>query len=310
VPLKRQNWISIAKLVAIVAVIIDHTNGLLYIDRRISLFSYFSVSLFVFLSGVTSFYSNRRHYNERRIKETVRRVSDLLVPYAIATALYQTYNSRGFDLKTCTSQLLGFNASGSFYFVFFFLQLLIISPFLYDIVVYFNRKKYPLIWHIISIIVGVVISIFSLKYTFMLPVHGGGKYIFGATYIVLYYIGMWFASKDLKITGKIVHILLTGLSLILLIAWYLFIYHNNFAIDSKLPFGNGFNPPSVSLGVYGLLMGLFLFLAITLIERFDNVVLQKVVRILSKLGNYSLYIFLYHSLVKVYKGKIKMVVTD
>ncbi|GBU26864.1 hypothetical protein R84B8_00379 [Treponema sp. R8-4-B8] len=296
--LKRQNWINIAKLIAIVAVIIDHTNGLLYTDRHISLFSYYSVSLFVLLSGITSFYSNRRHYNERGIKETIRRVNNLLVPYAIATALYQTYYNRGFDLRTYVSQLLSFSASPPFYFILFFLQLLIISPFLYDIIVYFNKKNYPLIWHIIFVFIGGVVSIFSLKYTFMLPVHGGGKYIFGATYIVLYYIGMWFASNNFKIISKTVHVWFTGLSIILLIAWYLFIYQNKFTIDSKLPFGNGFNPPSVSLGVYGLLMGLFLFLAITLIERLNNGVLQWVIRILVKMGNYSLYIFLYHLLVR------------
>jgi hypothetical protein len=141
-----------------------------------------------------------------------------------------------------------------------------------------------------------VIAFLSIKYTFMLSVPAG--YMLGGTYLVLYYMGMVFASKNFKILNKTVHCCIAVVTLILVISWYMFIYHNNFAIDSKLPFGFGFNPPSVSLGIYGLLMGLFLFFAITLIECVDNVVVQTVIKILAKLGNYSLYIFLYHSLVR------------
>ena len=51
-------WINGAKLVAILAVLVDHTNGVLYINQEFALASYFSVALFVLLSGMTSYMTN------------------------------------------------------------------------------------------------------------------------------------------------------------------------------------------------------------------------------------------------------------
>ena len=45
-----------AKTVAILAVLVNHTNGLLYTNQNIALLSYFSVSLFIILLGITTFF--------------------------------------------------------------------------------------------------------------------------------------------------------------------------------------------------------------------------------------------------------------
>ena len=37
---------------------VDHTNGVLYINQEFALASYFSVALFVLLSGMTSYMTN------------------------------------------------------------------------------------------------------------------------------------------------------------------------------------------------------------------------------------------------------------
>lgn len=50
---KREEWIDCAKLVAIAAVIVDHCNGFLYTKPIVATASYYSVSLFVLLSGVS-----------------------------------------------------------------------------------------------------------------------------------------------------------------------------------------------------------------------------------------------------------------
>lgn len=58
---KEIKWINCAKAMAILAVMIDHTNGILYTNHNVALASYFSVSLFVIISGMMSFLSNERH---------------------------------------------------------------------------------------------------------------------------------------------------------------------------------------------------------------------------------------------------------
>ena len=54
---QRIKWIDCAKTVAIIGVLIDHNNGLLYTNQVIAKGSYFGVSLFILLAGITAFYT-------------------------------------------------------------------------------------------------------------------------------------------------------------------------------------------------------------------------------------------------------------
>lgn len=58
---KTIKWIDCAKCLAILAVMTDHTNGILYTNQDIAYASYFSVSLFIIIAGMMSFLSNERH---------------------------------------------------------------------------------------------------------------------------------------------------------------------------------------------------------------------------------------------------------
>ena len=49
----RVLWIDCAKAMAIIAVLLDHSNGIFYTNSWIATSSYFSVSLFVILAGMT-----------------------------------------------------------------------------------------------------------------------------------------------------------------------------------------------------------------------------------------------------------------
>ena len=88
---QQKDWINVGKFIAISAVIVDHCPAL-HITPYIQILSYFSVSLFVLLSGITSYYSCERHYSEGRAKEAFRRLSVVLIPYTVATAFYQINN--------------------------------------------------------------------------------------------------------------------------------------------------------------------------------------------------------------------------
>lgn len=50
--IERKRWIDCAKLMAIIAVAVDHTNRLFYTSKIIAQASYYSVSLFILLAGI------------------------------------------------------------------------------------------------------------------------------------------------------------------------------------------------------------------------------------------------------------------
>ncbi len=88
---KEIKWINCAKLVAILAVMIDHTNGILYTNPDIAMLSYFSVSLFIIISGMMSFFSNERHEELKWFQIFIRSSKNILLAYLIANAVYLIY---------------------------------------------------------------------------------------------------------------------------------------------------------------------------------------------------------------------------
>ena len=58
----RAHWVDMAKFLAIVGVMIDHTNGVLYTNQSIAFSSYYSVSLFILVMGVTNYWSYKKVY--------------------------------------------------------------------------------------------------------------------------------------------------------------------------------------------------------------------------------------------------------
>lgn len=50
-------WINRAKAVAIFAVLVDHTYGILYTNVKVAMASNYSVSLFILISGILSYTS-------------------------------------------------------------------------------------------------------------------------------------------------------------------------------------------------------------------------------------------------------------
>ena len=137
-------------------------------------------------------------------------------------------------------------------------------------------------------------STLLIKFTKFPGIYGGGGYLFGGTFLLLFYIGMFFASLKIQIKTKKVSILITLFSAILLILWGVFITHNNFKLDAIFPFGYGKNPPGISLMIYALSVGTFIFCISSLIEITENKIFLKVIEIFSFYGRYTLYIFLYH----------------
>jgi hypothetical protein len=293
---KQMDWINIGKFIAILGVIVDYNPST---SNAVRILSYFSVSLFILLAGVTSYYSCLNHYSKKGIKETLRRVSRIFIPYAAATAIYQLFNHRFLDFGLFWDNLIHFNASLPFYFVLFYMELVFISPVLFEVIYIINSKckKVPhnILTHIIMVIGFAGISALTIRYTLFPGVTAGSAFLFGGTYLILFYTGMVFASHDdfkpkTKPTAAIpVFIFSAGV-----FAWINFLVRNRFNLDTNFPFGYGKNPPGISLMIHALLIFALIFSLSNLLHLYRNEILMKVQKFISHIGYYSLYIFLYH----------------
>ena len=288
-------WINIGKLIAIIAVIMDHMYMTLYTSNTVQMSFYYSVSVFVILSGITSYYSNERHLENRGLKETARKIGNVFIPYMVAVAVYLVLYDHFLDLKVYIKFLFSFNLSGPFYFVTFFVQLIIISPLLFDSIRFAKNTRIKYLLYALFLVFCIFIAILSMNYTYMFNVHGGGKYLFGGTYLILYYIGMLLAGTALTLkTNKKVLLYTSIVSIIAVLSCLFFIIKDRFSIDEGLPFGTTFNPPNMSLIILSILIVIFVYCFINYLETFDSKIINTIINFLSRLGSYAYYIFLYH----------------
>lgn len=284
-------WINCAKFLAIIAVIIDHTHGVLYANHRISLFSFFSVSLFIIISGMMCYLSNEKH-GLSWLETFVRSSRNIVVAYLLANFIYLIYIQRSFDLKIYLQYVISFNISGPFYFVLLYLQLMLVNRPLYSII---KRapKKYNVLWESGIGVVILIISSWTTSHTNLLNVYGGGGKLLGGTYLLLFYLGMLFSKHDIfkNLTLK-KSAVITVISFVLCLFWWTFACYDQFALDAKLPFGKGINPPGITLGLMAVIM---LFLSCGMFSLFQfTKYLYWITSFCSWIGKHTLYIFLYH----------------
>lgn len=111
---------------------------------------------------------------------------------------------------------------------------------------------------------------------------------------------MLFGSFDFKFTGVKHEIINSIISVAAVCGWYNFLLSNQFQIDAYFPLGEGFNPPSISLIAYGIFIIWAIYSLFSLVQECKIKVIKRFMYILSWLGKYSLYIFLYHRLILDY----------
>lgn len=288
---KTIKWIDCAKCLAILAVMTDHTNGILYTNQDIAYASYFSVSLFIIIAGMMSFLSNERH-NLNCLQTFWHSSKKMIIGYLLANVIYLVFATKYFDLNLYIQYIFSFNLSSPFYFVLLYLQLMLVSRPLFLIL-----KKIPLksswLWEIVGGIIILVICSFTTNFTNVLNVYGGGGKILGGTYLFLFYIGMLISKHDILNDMSFKRMaILSVIGGILWISWWRFECVNKLTFDSQLPFGAGFNPPSISFGTFGLIT---LLLSCGIFSLFENFKYTKwISNCFSWIGKHSLYIFLYH----------------
>lgn len=282
-------WINCSKFVAILAVIVDHSYGILYSNQDIAYASYFSVSLFIIISGMTSYLSNQAKGNEKWHQTYWRTSRKLVIAYLIAAFVCLIIKTHQFDLMDYCIGILKFNIQGPFYFVALYLQLMLVNRLFYNLLAKTNLKK--------DIFFGSIILLFTAittRYTNVFDIYGGGGKLLGGTYLFCYYLGMIFIKYDIFRNKLKRGIVFTLVGIIGYLSWWKFVCIDELNIDSKLPFGRGFNPPSISFIVMAIMVLCAVYGVCTILQ---NCKFGKVVDSISCIGTHTLYIFLYHRII-------------
>ena len=166
-------WINCAKFVAILAVMTDHLNHVLYTSQDVAVASYFSVSLFIILAGMTAYMSDLRH-KESYLQSIFRGCKNLVAAYLAATAIYQIYFLHHFDFALYVDNVIYFKASMHLYFVLLYVQLSLTNRFLFG---YLQKCPYGVKGYFGEIAMFVAVAILAVgttNYTNVLNVYGGG----------------------------------------------------------------------------------------------------------------------------------------
>lgn len=288
---KQINWINCTKFMAILAVILDHSNDILYGDDRIKKMTFYSVSLFIILSGMLCYRSDEKN-NLPYIQTTLKSLSKIVPAYLVATFIYQVATYKYFNFLTYAEYLIGFNASNPFYFVLLYIQLMLVNKFMYNIL----AKKAGKLTKMKDFVWGGVflcISILTTKYSNILGIYGGGGKLLGGTYIFIFYIGMVLSKYNIfsKNNWK-KSVFCTCVFGVLWVVWNIYSINNWLVIDDKIPCGWGINPPGITLMISALFMLFFCYGVFTLLERHKYTI--WITDILGWIGRHTLYIFLYH----------------
>jgi len=277
---KQFEWINFAKTLSMIAVVLDHTAGVAYKNGMIQYHTIFAVSLFIFLAGLTSSISIA---NSPKIDfwYTFNRMKKILIPYAIASLVYSVYfNRMSFNLKLFLSQLTSFSATAAFYFIFFYLQLILCSVFLFKL---FNKVSKSLIMDIGLITIIYLLSVYFNRYTSMGMSYAGGDRLLGGNYFFVFCLGILFYKYMDILSNKKITIL-----------WLLLTLGTFWIFEKyKIIFRAWSNPPNKYAVLYMLLVfsGVFTVGNIVVLK---NPLLKKLIRGINMIGKDSLYVFLYH----------------
>lgn len=290
----RIKWIDCAKFISMCGVVVDHTFNVVHNNLPLWYAVTFSTGVFVLLSGISA---RLTCYNNKYQGRTTKRLLKFGGQYAVATALVLIWRTKVWDLRVWISCLLGFNAEAHFYFLLFFFQLVFISPLLLKWCCYCGKQKKRYMYHIGTLIILGMVSSICIRYTYVLPVHGGGQYLFGGTYLMLYYLGMVLEdvsafSRTEKQRGVI--LLISG---IVWFAWWKFLIRGRLPFDKWMQkyWGDGGNPPSVNYIVFSTITLLCLYCLFSLLEQFNGT--KWIINAVALGGGDTIYTFMYHMLI-------------
>lgn len=312
---ERVQWIDCAKAVAMFAVILLHCKGTLYTSPYISQLTYWCVCVFIILSGMTAYLSTDKKREEDNKTFDIKRVGKLLFQYIIASTICSIYYERGLNIPALLKNLVCFDASAPFYFFAFYFQLMIITPALYRLLKYCVHHKWGILLNLLTVTGMFIFGILSIQFTYITPTFGGGEYLLGGSYLFLFYCGMLFSTRNMyidclrgmkQITLKVIIgiVSMTGC----LILWLnLAEQRLEYRTIGYHLFGDGVNPPGILLMLYAFLVFLSLYCIFSLLCECKGKAIQRVIELMSKYGRHTLYVFMYHCLIRDFVMKFDFI---
>lgn len=291
-PVHRFLWIDFLKGMAILAVLVDHYN---IFPEWVHAYSIYSVATFFIVAGFNAYFSIERSHTTA-IKNRLRSLLPFLYTYIIATFVIYTISILGhvFIISDFLYYIFSFSIQPPFYFCAIFIQLGLMTGcfykslypekgLLYKCKIYIGEKWYIVILLLIFFIVSLL-----LKNVITFPsLHGGGKNLFGSTYLFLIVTGMVCAKYYNKFDEFLQrHVKYIGIFLLMFIVSITQI-HKSWS-----------NPPNIYAISYSLSI-FMLVLATSSVLRActrHTHALFPIGSIVIFLGRYSLHIFMYHFL--------------
>lgn len=278
---EREQWIDWIKGVCMIAVVLNHTYGVLYTSRRILYSTVFAVMLFVFMSGWNSGNSMKEWMWSDRdyiYRKTGRRIWKIWGPYILSIALFCILLYHRLDIPVFMNYLFDFSVWGS-YFVCFLTQLILAAPFIF---MFFQHWENKIVLQLAVLAVTGILSLLSVYYTSAGNFLFGAKYILGGVYFFIFSLGIFCSFHMEEIFRH--KALAGGIS---------FFYMCCFQISGcgKEAWGKDLSLPVM---LYSLSVFAVLYWVGHQERLFERGGVFWIFRTTALFGRYSLYIFLFH----------------
>lgn len=259
--------------VAIIAVVMIHTTPAGQWQIFCKPFINFAVAAFIFLSGYLT-----KTDNDNWLKFYTRRISRVLVPYIIWTVIYSIPDIRSAGMSALVKNLLCANATTTLYYIFVYIQFVLLTPLLGKLA----KSPYRNLGWLIA-----PLSVILFKY---IPVFGGieqGKHIqlfwndACLGWFTFYYLGLILGNRiiDRKFNVRYLAILYCASLLLQIAEGYLWYKTDPAGCGSQLKLTSILSSSIFILLIYGVLL---------------NRNHQPKSRLLCMIGDYSFGIYLVH----------------
>lgn len=273
---KNYLWLDLLKGIAMIAVVVDHLFYY-YQNLTVQYHTGFHVSLFILIAGFTSALSIQNRGGVVNFLYLLKRISKIFIPYLVVTLVYCLYYGY-FNLSIIFQKIITFSVAGPLYFVFFYVQLIAISYFIYKLI---NHHQSPL-FDILLIIVFYLFAFFLNKDKIISSFYGGSGVLFGGSFFFLFTLGFFLKKYETFFSQKRTNIFILFGSIVFLLV---------FEIFNLIP-NTWSNPANNWLIIYTLIIFSLIFSLFQLfLNRFSSVLLP-----LTIIGKNSLSVFLYHTL--------------
>jgi len=271
---KRDSSIQFYRAIAIIAVVMIHTCPSGYWQVFLRPFINFCVASFIFLSGYLTKVENNcwSHFFKKRIIKVA-------IPYIIWTILYTLASKRLYEFPY---NLLTGQASIQFYYIFVYIQFVLLTPFLGKLL----KSKYSFLGWLIS-----PLSLFFFKYLGMFTGFGLDQYVsliwsvscFG--WFVFYYLGLALGNNIIKKDYSLNKLIYIYIGTIILQIVECYVWMNT-----------GIHQYGTQLSITAILTSsVFCFIIYTTLK---NKIFNINNRIILLIGDYSFGIYLCHLLVR------------